>query len=87
MEKISTRKAENNEKSGVRNKEFFRKEFGRIFCGAKRRKKPGFPLQFRKPACGGLAGFPLQSLAHGVITHLRKAHSLNCVWIPGGKDG
>jgi hypothetical protein len=41
----------------------FALEFGRIFCGAKRRKKPGYPLQFLGFAYANPAGFPLLSLA------------------------
>jgi hypothetical protein len=40
-------------------------EFGRIFCGVKRRKKPGFPLQFLKIASRFLRDFrfyPLRGL-------------------------
>jgi hypothetical protein len=32
-------------------------KFGRIFCGASRRKKTGFPLQFLSPPAAGLRDF------------------------------
>jgi hypothetical protein len=38
-------------------------DFGRIFWGASRPKKPGFPLQVLGFANANPAGFPLQSLA------------------------
>jgi hypothetical protein len=44
---------------------FSEEEFGRIFCGAQRRKKPGFPLQVLGFAYANPVGFPLQSRLHG----------------------
>jgi hypothetical protein len=52
----------------VRNfSEFSEEEFGRIFCGAKRRKKPGYPLQSFCPPLADKKDFRFYPLrAHGL---------------------
>jgi hypothetical protein len=51
------------------------------FFAAKRRKKPGFPLQFLGFAYANPVGFPLQSRLHGRVTILlRKIVTSQDAW-------
>jgi hypothetical protein len=50
---------------------FSEEEFGRIFCGVKRRKKPGYTLQFLEIASRFLRDFRFYPLrAHGLTLRL-----------------
>jgi hypothetical protein len=52
----------NNEKLGMRNKEFFRKRIWAHFFARARAKKPGFPLQFLSLPAAGLRDFRFNPL-------------------------